>query len=182
MILEESSPWIQIIIPRMLDDALRLTIDQIFTPKYDFSRNYKKYRKNEKENKMRIISDYFKEKIKYNHKYTKTEENMIKNNKIRNEKNSIEVERKRYLTETNNNKFGNLKSSKEIENNNKRKYDKNNYITPFPVPGYKNNENLWQYVCDLNGEDPLDKFLDKKQSGEGKYLSGVKYLFNKKKN
>ena len=62
------------------------------------------------------------------------------------------------------------------------KYDKNNYITPFPVPGYKNNENLWQYVCDLNGEDPLDKFLDKKQSGEGKYLSGVKYLFNKKKN
>ena len=180
--IEESSPWIQIIIPRMLDDALRLTIDQIFTPKYDFSRNYKKYRKNEKENKMRIISDYFKEKIKYNHKYTKTEENMIKNNKIRNKKNSIEVERKRYLTETNNNKFGNLKSSKEIENNNKRKYDKNNYITPFPVPGYKNNENLWQYVCDLNGEDPLDKFLDKKQSGEGKYLSGVKYLFNKKKN
>ena len=31
---------------------------------------------------------------------------MIKNNKIRNKKNSIEVERKRYLTETNNNKFG----------------------------------------------------------------------------
>ena len=39
--IEISSPWIQIIIPRMLDDALRLTIDQIFEPVYDFSKGYK---------------------------------------------------------------------------------------------------------------------------------------------
>ncbi len=39
--LEESSPWIQIIVPRMLDDALRLTVDKIFEPKYNFRLNYK---------------------------------------------------------------------------------------------------------------------------------------------
>ena len=39
--LEESSPWIQIIVPRMLDDALRLTIDELFNPGYDFTKVYK---------------------------------------------------------------------------------------------------------------------------------------------
>jgi hypothetical protein len=39
--LEISSPWIQIVVPRMLDDALRLTVDKIFEPVYDFSKNYK---------------------------------------------------------------------------------------------------------------------------------------------
>ena len=44
--LEESSPWIKIIVPRMLDDALRLTIDKIFNTKYseeciDINGNYK---------------------------------------------------------------------------------------------------------------------------------------------
>ena len=34
--LEESSPWIKVIVPRMLDDALRLTLDQLFETKYDF--------------------------------------------------------------------------------------------------------------------------------------------------
>ena len=34
--LEESSPWIKLIVPRMLDDALRLTIDHLFETKYDF--------------------------------------------------------------------------------------------------------------------------------------------------
>ena len=32
--LEESSPLIQILVPRMIDDALRLTIDKIFDTKY----------------------------------------------------------------------------------------------------------------------------------------------------
>jgi hypothetical protein len=39
--LEISSPWIQIVVPRMLDDALRLTVDKVFEPIYDFSKNYK---------------------------------------------------------------------------------------------------------------------------------------------
>ena len=39
--LEISSPWIQIVVPRMLDDALRLTLDKVFDPIYDFNKNYK---------------------------------------------------------------------------------------------------------------------------------------------
>ena len=37
--IEISSPWIKYIIPRMIDDALRLTIDDIFPPKYQFDKN-----------------------------------------------------------------------------------------------------------------------------------------------
>jgi hypothetical protein len=33
--LEESSPLIKMLIPRMIDDALKLTIDKIFSPRYD---------------------------------------------------------------------------------------------------------------------------------------------------
>ena len=39
--LEESSPWIKVIVPRMLDDALRLTIDVLFDTKYNHELNYK---------------------------------------------------------------------------------------------------------------------------------------------
>ena len=39
--LEISSPWIQIVVPRMLDDALRLTVDKVFEPIFDFNKNYK---------------------------------------------------------------------------------------------------------------------------------------------
>lgn len=35
--LEESSPLIKQLIPRMIDDCLRLTIDDIFPPKYSSS-------------------------------------------------------------------------------------------------------------------------------------------------
>ena len=37
--LEISSPWIKAIVPRMVDDALRLTIDEVFPPKYQFNKN-----------------------------------------------------------------------------------------------------------------------------------------------
>ena len=37
--LEISSPWIKAIVPRMVDDALRLTIDEVFPPKYLFDKN-----------------------------------------------------------------------------------------------------------------------------------------------
>ena len=42
--LEESSPLIKMLVPRMIDDALRLTIDDIFTPVYSFENNI--YHKN----------------------------------------------------------------------------------------------------------------------------------------
>ena len=37
--LEISSPWIKAIVPRMVDDALRLTMDEVFPPKYQFDKN-----------------------------------------------------------------------------------------------------------------------------------------------
>ena len=37
--LEISSPWIKAIVPRMIDDALRLTMDEVFPPKYQFDKN-----------------------------------------------------------------------------------------------------------------------------------------------
>ena len=36
---EISSPWIKAIVPRMLDDALRLTLDEVFPTKYQFDKN-----------------------------------------------------------------------------------------------------------------------------------------------
>jgi len=63
--LEESSPLIKKIVPRMIDDALRITVDDMFNPKYS-------------------------------------------------EEHSQE------------------------------------YVSPFPVDGYNNSENLWQNVCDLS--------------------------------
>ena len=37
------------------------------------------------------------------------------------------------------------------------------YISPFSVPGYKDDDNLWEFVCDLISKDPLDDFLDKEE-------------------
>ena len=48
----------------MLDDALRLTLDQIFEPKYDFSLNYK--RKDENDN-LETIYFSLRNKIEYNY-------------------------------------------------------------------------------------------------------------------
>ena len=107
--LEESSPWIKIIVPRMLDDALRLTLDQLFEPNYDFNLNYKKT-----QNIENILED-------------------IKQNK---------------------------KDKNEGSNNNEAK----KYISPFPVPGYNSDENLWELVCDLKEKDPLDEFIDYKHN------------------
>jgi len=99
--LEESSPWIKIIVPRMLDDALRLTIDQLFETKYDFNLNYKK-----SENIKDMLNDI---------------------NKNKNEKK---------------------------ENNNNKESKK--YKSPFPVPGYELDDNLWELVCELNEKEPFD--------------------------
>ena len=164
--IEESSPWIQIIIPRMLDDALRLTIDQIFPPHYDFSKNYKK------ENDSKKIAENLGKKDDKNNLNIKTENNLETKNK----------NGETYFTENNHhlNKIKKTDENKDINISNNKK--NNIYITPFPVPGYKNDDNLWEFVCDLNGDDPLDKFLDKKPTNENTCYTGIKYLFNKKKN
>ena len=174
--IEESSPWISIIIPRMLDDALRLTIDQIFYPAYDFKKNYKK-NKNQNKNNHKKIKEYFEKKIDVCHRNYKTEIKFKRNVTTQ----SQDKNKERFFTENNNLHL--IKNSKKLGND-YNKYN-NNYITPFPVPGYSNDENLWEFVCDLNDEDPLDKFLDKDNSNnsdENTYFTGIKYLYNRRKN
>ena len=125
--LEESSPWIKVIVPRMLDDALRLTIDQLFETKYDFNLNYKR-----SENINDLLN-----KVNQNNQNEKKED-------------------------TNDNK------------NNKK------YKSPFPVPGYELNENLWELVCDLNEKDPLDELINGEQNNIT--YERIKHLFlNKNK-
>ena len=174
--LEESSPWIQIIVPRMLDDALRLTIDQLFYPGYDFAKSYKK---RQKSSKLKIIMNNFKDKINEEKKTLKRKNSYkLKKNKIKLED---KIEQKMMETKSYNikdliDKIDKKESIKIETKNNKN--DK--YISPFPVPGYKNEDNLWEFVCDLNAKDPLDDFLDK--DDKDKVYTGFRYLFNKKKN
>jgi tubulin--tyrosine ligase/tubulin polyglutamylase TTLL9 len=166
--IEESSPWIQIIIPRMLDDALRLTIDQLFNPGYDFSKMYKKDKIG---NNLKIITNNFKEKIESENRNIKTETIHTKH---------LEKESGKERMNTESINMNNLinKIDKRLEI--KTELNKNDkYISPFPVPGYKNDENLWEFVCDLTSKDPLDEFLDKEND---KCYTGIRYLFNKKKN
>jgi hypothetical protein len=143
--LEESSPWIKVIVPRMLDDALRLTLDQLFEPKYHFSQNYKKL------DELDIL------------------ENVLNNLKNNNE------------------------SNEEDDDKNKDKNNINNkkYISPFPVPGYEDDDNLWDFVCDLNVKDPYDENLNKndkennnvnKNNNKEQQFTGIKHLLKKKSN
>ena len=48
---------------------------------------------------------------------------------------------------------------KNKNNDNKQK----KYISPFPVPGYSQDENIWDLVCDLDDPDPLDELQDKEE-------------------
>ena len=166
--LEESSPWIKIIIPRMLDDALRLTLDQIYEPKYDFNLNYKNI--NDDIN-IQNVNDNLKNNI---------DPNSVINNNIK-IFSSIkeEEENKSNIENTIDNENLNV-NDKKIENKNQK------YISPFPVPGYDLDDNLWNFICDLNEKDPFDERLeneiienDKKETVS---FTGIKHLIKKKKN
>jgi len=148
--LEESSPWIKVIVPRMLDDALRLTLDQLFEPKYDFNQNYKKL------DELDIL------------------ENVLNNLKTNNESNEED------------------NKDNDDKNKNKNKINNKKYISPFPVPGYEDDENLWDFVCDLNAKDPYDENLTKnekesnnnanKNNSKEPSYTGIKHLLKKKSN
>ena len=122
--LEESSPWIKVIVPRMLDDALRLTLDQLFEPKYDFNLNYKKPK------------------------------NLVKS-------------------------FDNIKPCQREKTENNISKENKKYISPFPVPGYKEDDNLWEFVCDLNERDPLDDFIKNENKIIDKNTSIINLIKNK---
>ena len=221
--IEISSPWIQIIIPRMLDDALRLTVDKVFEPIYDFKKNYKgDYTKEQKKVLINSKIEYDFNAVEPNiikdsssihsSTFSKTSEKPISNSnnnilninleldefdkkliekeiKINCDKN--ENEKKLNDEELNNN---NINNNKNIDNNNQEdiknieenkdvklnKKNKLKYISPFPVPGYSLDENLWDFVCDLNEEDPFE-IPKEKISKENDSYTGIKHLLKRKK-
>ena len=273
--LEISSPWIQIIVPRMLDDALRLTVDKVFEPIYDFSKNHKEKLKEEdkiiyEKNKNKIEVDFNAVDIKIENNNDKKDENDDKNNlnnqlniskdssiitsagntninnDNKNMKNINNIETPNTTIAINKNNSNNIfninleldevdkklvknqendddiniynkniirKEMNIIENkekiskdnkipNNKRKLPEKDkikekttktielpqhngkYISPFPVPGYSNDENLWCFVCDLNSKDPLDIKLEKEKEKEKQNekisFTGIRHLLKKK--
>ena len=173
--LEESSPWIKIIIPRMLDDALRLTIDQLFDPKYDFSLNYKS---EDFENNIQNVNYNLKNNIDPN----AVNSYLINNNNYNNNKDINNVINNNNLNKEENQKTEN-KEIKNVNNENVKNEDNNisneKYISPFPVPGYSLDDNLWEFICDLNEKDPLDDRIEKEN--ENQVFTGIKHLIKKKK-
>ena len=108
----------------MLDDALRLTLDQLFETKYDFNLNYKN---EENIENYRFVLRRLKNRENPNLKYCENYSDIIENDKDENINENILIENEK--------------------NNNEKKQK---YISPFPVPGYNLSENLWEFVCDLN--------------------------------
>ena len=146
--LEESSPWIKIIIPRMLDDALRLTLDQIFETKYDFNLNYKN---EENDQNYKTVMWRLKNRLNPNSRYC-----------LNNNDNNNKDDNKNYNT---------FNENENEKNNNEKKLK---YISPFPVPGYELNENLWELVCNLNEKNI------KENKSESEAYTGIKHLLKKK--
>ena len=92
----------------------------------------------------------------YNKDVIKKEINIIENKEKINKENKQNTKNKRKLPEKDKIKE---KTIEQLKYNGK-------YISPFPVPGYSNDENLWCFVCDLNSKDPLDIKLEKEKENE----------------
>ena len=73
-----------------------------------------------------------------------------------------------------NNKKGTLKQTKDEKTK--------KYISPFPVPGYLPDENLWEFVCDLNSKDPFEINNEKEtiNNKDREIYTGIRHLLKKK--
>ena len=241
--LEISSPWIQIVIPRMLDDALRLTLDKVFEPVYDFNKNYvgeytiqqKKlltnseikidfnavdsknissntYSNNKSNanintntNKTKDSSSQksisisktpnpFDKILNINLELDDFDKQLLKDSTIKNEKNIDNSNNNEIYIEEN--KIEDVDKIDKQSNSNNNKTKKNNkkkkkkYISPFPVPGYSLDDNLWEFVCDLNDKNKeenktniKEKEINKdiKDNKDKNNFTGIKHLLKKKK-
>jgi hypothetical protein len=239
----------------MLDDALRLTVDKVFDPVYDFEKSYKgdyteeqkkllfdskikvdfnavnlnltkettllnspknknnsqpKVSKNSNENdnsKINLNSDEEEKKlIKVNNKENKVKKEIketkdnkenkknkeIKENKDVNKNKSIKsMKDKKEIKDKKDNK--NIKSTSKSKdkklNKDKRRRESikqiqnekiNKYISPFPVPGYSLDENLWEFVCDLNSKDPFELKNEKEINVERESFYNKRHSLKKK--
>ena len=253
--LEISSPWIQIVVPRMLDDALRLTVDKVFDPVYDFEKSYKgniteeqkkllfdsqikvdfnavnqnltkestllnsPKNKNKSQSKVSNNSNE-NDNLKINLDSDDTDKKLIK---VNNKENKIKKEIKETKDSKENNKTKEIKENKDINKNKSIKNMKdrkeikdikdnksiksiskskdkklnkdkgrresikqiqneniNKYISPFPVPGYSLDENLWEFVCDLNSKDPFELKNEKEINIERESIYTKKHSLQKK--
>ena len=155
--LLESSPWIKIIVPRMLDDALRLTLDQLFETKYDFNLNFKN---EENIQNYNLVMHKLKNKENPNSISTLNNNELI--DKIENNEKEKEKEKEKEI-------------SNDFNDNDKNNSDKKKkYISPFPVPGYELDDNLWELICDLNESELKEK------KSEVELYTGIKHLLKKK--
>ena len=228
--LEISSPWIQIVVPRMLDDALRLTLDKVFEPVYDFSKNYKgDYTEEQKKlltnseikidfnavnatgnqnpnnnndphvskNSSTQISSFSKTSnplpsdkiLNINLELDDFDKNLIKDSKTENDINiNINKEKKEdnenketIKEEKKNGKEEKISNSNKTSKKNNKKKQK--YISPFPVPGYSLDENLWEFICDLNiKEGSKNNLKEKEKDAKDKQnFTGIKHLLKRKK-
>jgi len=252
--LEISSPWIQIVVPRMLDDALRLTVDKVFDPVYDFEKSYKgniteeqkkllfdsqikvdfnavnqnltkestllnspknknksqsKVSNNSNENdnlKINLDSDDDKKLIKVNNKENKIKKEIKEtkdskeNNKTKEIKENKDINKNKSIKNMKDRKeIKDIKDNKSIKSISKSKDKKlnkdkgrresikqiqneniNKYISPFPVPGYSLDENLWEFVCDLNSKDPFELKNEKEINIERESIYTKKHSLQKK--
>ena len=238
--LEISSPWIQIVVPRMLDDALRLTVDKVFEPIYDFNKNYKgNYTEEQKKllNDTKINYDFNAVDFDMSKKSSSILSSSMKLNTLSQKeanKNSIfninldldEVDKKiikanikdkdknqeiQNKQENEGNKDINNNKNKIIKNENENSKTKENkddkiiknnikdkdkkgtlkqmkdektkkYKSPFPVPGYSLDENLWEFVCDLNTKDPFEINNEKEtiNNKDREIYTGIRHLLKKK--
>lgn len=133
--LEESSPLIKVLVPRMLDDALRLTIDDICETKYSFSQ-------------------YIEQTNIINNINTINVKDEISNRNSDNNSNANEFNTTNAINkDTTVNKF-----KEKEEDFNKCDNDKSQiYVSPFPVENYSDSDNLWEFVCDLNEKEKVEK-------------------------
>ena len=227
--LEISSPWIQIVVPRMLDDALRLTVDKVFEPIYDFNKNYKgNYTEEQKKllNDSKINFDFNavdfhmskksselsssmnvntppqqgankKNILNINLELDESDKKIIKEN-IGDKQIQIQNKQENEVNQDNNNNKNKIiqenKENKSIKNNNNKEKDKRGnikqikeeknkkYISPFPVPGYSLDENLWEFVCDLNTKDPFEINNEKEtiNNKDREIYTGIRHLLKKK--
>jgi len=253
--LEISSPWIQIVVPRMLDDALRLTVDKVFDPIYDFEKSYKgNYTEEQKEllfdseikvDFNAVNQNKTKECILLNSPKTNNisqpkksnnlnEKDILKINldsndadkiliKVNNKENKIKKEIKEAKDKKENNIYKEIKENKDVNKNKSIKMIKekkeikdnkdnknfksiskskdkklnkdkgrresikkiqneniNKYISPFPVPGYSLDENLWEFVCDLNSKDPFELKNEKEIFIERESIYSKRHSLKKK--
>lgn len=126
--LEESSPLIKILVPRMLDDALRLTIDDICDTKYSFSQFIEETNNNNIVNNLNTIN---------------VKDEICSNNNV--SMNTTSANNNTLFSEFNKDDINNAKSKPQI------------YVSPFPVENYLDSENLWDLVCDLNEKEKPEK-------------------------